>query len=442
MRGGVKVAGQDIRAGLGKGRAQDLLRKQGIIEDDKGRKKYEKDARGEVQMIRTAVAQAEGFTFPVNYQLKFQPPRGIEQPIWDKTKRDGNEGRRAGQLSLNAPVPPPNGDWVGGGDGYVRGGGIDWKTHKMNFSLAGQKSGVGTIWEKYNEAAKVASTLWNKNDENTKMLGGGPHAEAKEVRVGDTRADTTLNLYCSKVTIPEKSINVTQIKQYGSHFPWPQSVSYGTLTTTFYCDGAMKIKNFFDAWQKLIWNDLTGNFNYYNEYVSEFDIFTRATIAKGGSIKAGTSTDKHQTQEWATELSNSIKAGTKWLNDATGVDGPRDGKQVGENKVPSVEFRNNYGVKIFQCFPQIVGSIDLAHGSTNSICEFNVTWVYKKWNPFKMGDVGNRSQINLAVGEFRNEKDGFPFLEDLPPELSGPLTSAVNQGIVTGPLSKASNLFG
>ena len=66
------------------------------------------------------------------------------------------------------------------------------------------------------------------------------------------------------MNIPEKSINVTQIKQYGSHFPWPQSVSYGTLTTTFYCDGAMKIKNFFDAWQKLIWNDLTGNFNYKN----------------------------------------------------------------------------------------------------------------------------------------------------------------------------------
>ena len=40
------------------------------------------------------------------------------------------------------------------------------------------------------------------------------------------------------------------------------------------------------------------------------------------------------------------------------------------------------------------------------------------------------------------EIDGIPFLEDLPPELGGPLTNAVNQGIVTGPLSKASNLLG
>ena len=59
-----------------------------------------------------------------------------------------------------------------------------------------------------------------------------------------------------------------------------------------------------------------------------------------------------------------------------------------------------------------------------------------------MGNIGNRSTINLSVGEFRNEKDGFPFIEDLPGELSGPLTNAVNQGIVTSPLSKASTVFG
>ena len=59
-----------------------------------------------------------------------------------------------------------------------------------------------------------------------------------------------------------------------------------------------------------------------------------------------------------------------------------------------------------------------------------------------MGNLGNRSEVNLSIGELRNEKDGFPFLEDLPPELSGPLTGAVNQGINTSPLSKGSNLLG
>ena len=73
------------------------------------------------------------------------------------------------------------------------------------------------------------------------------------------------------------------MRHYGTHFAYPQSVSFGQLTTTFYCDGAMHIKNFFDAWQKLIYNDITGNFNYFDEYTSEFDIYTRAVLPKTGA---------------------------------------------------------------------------------------------------------------------------------------------------------------
>ena len=126
----------------------------------------------------------------------------------------------------------------------------------------------------------------------------------------------------------------------------------------------------------------------------------------------------------------------------TGKEEPTSEGQMGTNKIPTVDFRRNYGVRIFKCWPQIVSNIDLAHDGGSNIATFTVTWQYEKWNPFKMGNVGNRSTINLAVGEFRNEKDGFPFLEDLPPELSGPLTGAIGQGINTGPLSKGSNILG
>ena len=101
-------------------------------------------------------------------------------------------------------------------------------------------------------------------------------------------------------------------------------------------------------------------------------------------------------------------------------------------------------MKVFQCFPQIVGSIDLDHSSTDAIATFDVTWSYMKWNPFKLGELGikDRGIVNLAIGEFRNEKDGFPFIEDLPPELSGPLSGALNQGFNTSAASNFSNLVG
>ena len=43
FRDGVKIGNKDIRIGLSKKRGQGILRKLGILEDDKGRKKFEKD---------------------------------------------------------------------------------------------------------------------------------------------------------------------------------------------------------------------------------------------------------------------------------------------------------------------------------------------------------------------------------------------------------------
>ena len=391
FRKGVKIGKFDIRTGVTKKRAQGLLRKVGIIEDGKGRKEFEKDARGEVQTIRTIVGMGEGFTIPANFKVKFQMPPGINQA----TGQGGPHG--------------------GTNNSKVKTGSLDWRTHIMNKSTDTQ---FRHLWY---AAQKSSSMLWQKAS-NQKYM----------------RSEQKMNLFCSKVSIPDKSFNPAANRIYNHPQFMPQNVQYGTLTTEFYCDGTMDIKNYFDAWQKLIYNDLTGNFNFYSEYTAEFDIFTRTTIAAGQNSES----PKEDKAGLADTISGAIKEGTAAFNEATGVDGPREGKQIGTNKIPKVDFRENYGVRIFKCWPQIVSNIDLAHDGGGNIATFSVTWQYEKWNPFKMGNVGNRNTINLAVGEFRNEKSGFPFLEDLPPELSGPLTSAVGQGINTGPLSKASSLFG
>ena len=401
FRNGIKVGKHDIRTGLSKERGQGILRKVGILPDDKGRDNFKKDGMGDVQTIRTIVGMGEGFTMPVNFRCTFNNPVGIDQEV----------------LSTGGPPPsgPPGKSGTNGSK--VKFGGLDWQTHIMN------KSTTNEFKKLYDAAQAAASTTYKISKDDA----------------GRKRELQKMNLYCSKVSIPEKSINTTLIRQYGAPFPYPQGVQYGTISTTFYCDGTMHIKNYFDAWQKMIYNDLTGNFNFYDEYVAEFDVFTRTTIA------SNTTVDKPKEDEepgWADKISGVIKEGTKAFNDATGVDGPRDGKQVGENKIPKVDFRRNYGVRIFKCWPQLVSNIDLAHDGGGNIATFSVTWQYEKWNPFKMGNVGNRSTINLAIGEFRNEKDGFPFIEDLPPELSGPLSSAIGQGINTGPMSKLSNLLG
>ena len=397
FRDGVKVGNKDFRVGLSKERGQGILRKIGVLPDDKGRKKFEQDARGEIQNIRTMMGMGEGFTRPINFKVRFGMPKGIDQQKY----QSGGPRRGAG-------------GYEGANTGAVKSGGLDWKTHLMNNSTT-------DIFMNRFKAAKAVSKM--------------------EYKYGGASEESKLDLYCSKVSIPEKQITTgLYIQGHTAPFPFPQNVQYGTLTTTFYCDGTMHIKNYFDAWQKLIHNDLTGNFNFWNEYTAEFDVFTRTTIASGASLDTGKDNGE---KPWADKVSEGIQEFTRDLNEATGVDGPRgQGQGRGSKPIPKIEFRENYGVRIFNCFPQLVSGIDLDHSATDSIATFDVTWSYVKWNPFKMGNIGNRSTINLSVGEFRNEKDGFPFLEDLPPELGGPLTNAVNQGVVTSPLSKASNLLG
>ena len=410
FRDGVKIGNKDIRVGLSKKRGQGILRKLGILEDDKGRKKFEKDARGEMQAIRTLVGKAEGFQFPVNFKVSFGMPTGIQQP---KLVKDAVGGTQRG------PMTTAGSDAKYGGDnkGQIKGGSLDWRTHIMNNST------TELFKKRFDNAKSAAATTYK--------FGGGTKS----------RSVSLLDLYCSKVSIPEKSITTGLYRHYGDPFPFPQNVMYGAITTTFYCDGTMHIKNYFDAWQKLIYNDMTGNFNYYDEYTAEFDVFTRTTISAGANLDTDDADGAPMSR--AEKISQGIKDFTKELNDATGVEGPRGSNQGQDSiTIPTVDFRENYGVRVFECFPQIVGGIDLAHDATDSIATFDVTWSYRKWNPFKMGNIGNRSTVNLSVGEFRNEKDGFPFLEDLPEELSGPLTGAVNQGITTGPLSNASNFLG
>jgi hypothetical protein len=398
FRGGVKMGTHDFPLSISKQRGQGILRKLDIIQDGKGRKAHEKDAMGEVQTIRSVVGMGEGFTMPVNFKVEFAMPKGIDQQV----------------LQSQGPPPSSPPSPSGANGSKVKFGGLDWQTHIMNKST---KEEFKKLYDAAQAAARGTYKLSLDDD-------------------GRTRELQKLNLYCSKVSIPEKSITTTLIRQYGAPFPYPQGVQYGTISTTFYCDGTMHIKSYFDAWQKMIYNDLTGNFNYYNEYVADFDVYTRTTMGNGGAL----STEKKTSVMG--DISKDLQKATADLNDLTGVDNPRSGTQTNGKPIPTVNFRENYGVKVFDCFPARVGEIALAHDATDQIATFDVEWSYLKWNPFKIGNVGNRSRINLSVGEFRNEKDGFPFLEDLPPELSGPLTSRLDQAMVTSPLSKGANLFG
>ena len=369
---------------------------------------FVRPAGGEVDLYRSAVEMANEFQLPVQYKMTFNCPQGISQPIPAAVERGEAPNRRdlrtnrSGSLG-NDPAWTQDGG-AGANKGMVQQGGIDWQTHKMNRTTTGVFE--DSIKFLYNLAAQASVTQYDPE------RGGDP----------EKKQETILNLFCSKVSLPEKSINFQSMRHYGTHFAYPQSVSYGTMSTTFYCDASMHIKKFFDAWQKLIFNDITGNFNYYKEYTSEFDIFTRSVVGTGESH------DAHE-PNWFEKGEEAVRKGTAWVNKWTGNRRGGGPKSMSEAKNPAMKFRNTYGVKVMECWPQIVGSVDLGHASTNSIAEFTVTWAYKKWNTFNLGDIGKRTQINLSNSVLYEKGDGIPFVQDLPQELRGPLTQSADSAL-------------
>ena len=296
----------------------------------------------------------------------------------------------------------------------------------MNSSVNGGYS-EGHISNLYMNAAQVSQTLWDPQ-----------RGKGKKER----KMDTILNLFCSKVSMPEKSINFQSMRHYGTHFAYPQSVSYGTMSTTFYCDASMHIKKYFDAWQKLIFNDITGNFNYYKEYISEFDIFTRSVV---GTNEREKDEDEGFMEEARKGLDRGQATFKGWMdnvNEATGMTRPGAPSSVEQAKNPIMEFRNTYGVKVMECWPQIVGSVDLGHASTNSIAEFTVTWAYKKCNTFNLGEIGKRGQVNLSNSVLHEKGDGIPFVQDMPQELRGPLTQHADQSLMSMPQQRGFSITG
>ena len=220
FRKGIKMGTHDFPLSVSKQRGQGILRKLGVLPDDGGRKKFEKDAMGDIQTIRTVIGMGEGFTRPVNFRCTFAMPKAIEQQTLNNGKKSGSNGSR------------------------VKYGSLDWRTHIMNNST------LELFKERYTQANASAANTWKR------ILGSQS--------MNPRREEQKMNLYCSKVSIPDKTITTVLPRQYGSPYPWPTAIQYGTLTTTFYCDGTMHIKNFFDAWQKLIYNDTPETWEFYD----------------------------------------------------------------------------------------------------------------------------------------------------------------------------------
>lgn len=155
---------------------------------------------------------------------------------------------------------------------------------------------------------------------------------------------TRVILFCNSIDIPGVNIRTNSSVSYVESREIPYKTDYDAISASFYVDGNMVVKAFFDDWIRHIQNNKTRNFNYYDDYICpEMYILVE-------------------------DLNDNVR----------------------------------YEIKLFEVYPKAIGKMTLAYSADANIMTLPVTLQYKYWTS-KQVDLNS----NDSPGEVSNDNSGM-----------------------------------
>ena len=205
-----------------------------------------------------------------------------------------------------------------------------------------------------------------------------------------TQVLENIDMMCNKVTMPNRDINTATNRTYGPARRMPYAYSYsGEIELSFYGDKFLRQRLFFENWQKKLFSIDSHNMQYYDSYVGSMDIY--------------------QLGQFDVETENVIQ----------------DGPPNRTRKVPKPQIDNasvTYGVRLFEVYPQTIGSYDYTYGSENEQVIVPVTLNFRTWSNLTIDQIDGAT-IGKSRGDVPTIKASKDFglfgglLSKLPPEL-------------------------
>lgn len=166
------------------------------------------------------------------------------------------------------------------------------------------------------------------------VVGGGFQQALSDsgLQTNDNREFTVL---CEAASFPGESVSTQPNRIYGAVREHAyEKLFSGDLQLTFRMDPAMNLRKFFTNWQKIIHNPETGDFGYYDDYVSEIQIY-------------------------------------QYTNE-----------QAASNNFVGTELKNRkpvYGVRLEECFPKTLGPIEVGYEQQNTYMKQTVDFAFRRW---------------------------------------------------------------
>ena len=189
-----------------------------------------------------------------------------------------------------------------------------------------------------------------------------------DLESGETKRN--VGMMCNKVTLPSRDINTEPHTMYGPRREMPYAYSFsGNIECTFYGDKFLRQRQFFENWQKKIMNIETHNMGWYDNYVGTMDIF-----------------------------------------------------QLGSFSAEQDRDRTTYAVRLYEVYPQTIGSIDYSYGAVDTPVNIPITLNFRTWRNLTIDQV-NGATVGSAFGKMPTIKASNEFglfggiLNRLPPEI-------------------------
>ena len=189
-----------------------------------------------------------------------------------------------------------------------------------------------------------------------------------------------VNAFCKSITMPDRTMTTESvINGPGPAYNVVTDHTYADITATFFADKYLRERQYFELWQKSAFNSLSNNYEFYDNYVSDIDLFNLGQFANS----------------------------------------------KGSSEDPAARDDVTHGVKLYDCYPVQIGAPALSYDN-NNIIEFTVTFKYRYWQNYfitktadvALGDGGFDKTIANDPGRL-NAGGGLlgGLLNLLPPEL-------------------------
>lgn len=172
--------------------------------------------------------------------------------------------------------------------------------------------------------------------------------------------------FCKSISMPDRDVQMKEIKHHGPARKFAYDYKSAPITASFYTDKFMRERSYFELWQQSAFSQVSNNYNFYDNYVSDINIF-----------------------------------------------------QLGSFESKNERDDMTYAVKLFDCYPKIISTVDYA-ADGNEVQTFSVTFEFRYWINYFLDRSGNiqLGQANFNDVTVKSKYGAFgSLINKLPPEL-------------------------